>query len=84
MATDTAPASSAEASQTDELDSTPSTPTLAPTHENYMAHDISEADDVRAFDQPDADLPPLPTEEDDSIIHHVIEEEDAHNDERVD
>ncbi|RYO01339.1 Anucleate primary sterigmata protein B [Alternaria tenuissima] len=83
MATDTAPASSAEASQTDELDSTPSTPTLAPTHENYMAHDISEADDVRAFDQPDADLPPLPTEEDDSIIHHVIEEEDAHNDESV-
>jgi predicted nucleic acid-binding Zn-ribbon protein len=83
MATDNAPASSAEASQTDELNSTPSTPTLAPTHENHMAHDISDADDVRAFDQPDSDLPPLPTEEDGSIIHHIIEEEDAHNDESV-
>ncbi|KAI4959544.1 hypothetical protein J4E86_003266 [Alternaria arbusti] len=84
MATaDNAPARSAEASQTDEADSTPSTPTLAPAHENHMAHDISDADDVRAFDQPDSDLPPLPTEEDDSIIHHVIEEEDAHHGESV-
>jgi chromosome segregation ATPase len=83
MATDNAPASSAEVSQTDELDSTPSTPTLAATHEHHMAHDISDADDVRAFDQPDSDLPPLPTDEDDSIVHHVIDEEDAHNDASV-
>jgi chromosome segregation ATPase len=84
MATaDNTPASSAEASQTDELDSTPSTPTLAPTNESHMAHDISDADDVRVFDQPDSDLPPLPTEEDDSVVHHVIHEEDAHNDESV-
>lgn len=84
MATaDNAPARSAEALQTDEVDSTPSTPTLAPAHENHMAHDISDADDVRAFEQPDSDLPPLPTEEDDSIIHHVIDEEDAHNGESM-
>jgi chromosome segregation ATPase len=48
-----------------------------------MAHDISDSDYVKAFDQPDSDLPPLPTDSDDSIIHHEIDEEHAHNEESV-
>jgi chromosome segregation ATPase len=80
-----APTSSAEPSQPDNLESTPPpTPTPAPTHEDHMAHDISDADDVKAFDLPDSDLPPLPTDEDDSsIIHHEVNEEHAQNDESV-
>jgi predicted nucleic acid-binding Zn-ribbon protein len=80
-----APASSAaEASQTDDLESTPPTPTPASTHEHHMAHDILDADAIKAFDQPDSDLPPLPTDEEDgSIIHHEIDQDHAHNDESV-
>jgi predicted nucleic acid-binding Zn-ribbon protein len=35
-----------------------------------MAHDISEADDVRTFEVPDADLPPLPAAGEDSFLQH--------------
>ena len=34
-----------------------------------MSHDISDAEDVRSFDTPDADLPPLPADDDDSFLH---------------
>lgn len=33
-----------------------------------MAHDISESEDVRSFDMPDSELPPLPNDEDDSFL----------------
>ncbi|KAF9731271.1 microtubule associated protein [Paraphaeosphaeria minitans] len=37
-------------------------------HESSM-HDISDAEDVRSFETPDADLPPLPADEEDSFLH---------------
>jgi chromosome segregation ATPase len=44
----------------------PLPPTPAPAHDaNSMAQDISDAEDVRSFDLPDSDLPPLPTDDDD-------------------
>jgi predicted nucleic acid-binding Zn-ribbon protein len=39
-----------------------------------MAHDISDADDVKTFDVPDADLPPLPGGGDDSFLQHDFHE----------
>jgi hypothetical protein len=33
-----------------------------------MAHDISDLDDVRTFDLSDSELPPLPTDDDDSFL----------------
>ncbi|CAA9962090.1 anucleate primary sterigmata protein b [Pyrenophora teres f. maculata] len=82
MATaNTAPASDAEYSQTDELDSTPSTPTLAPTREKHMAHNTSDAEHMHVSGRPDSDLPPLPTEED-TLAPHVADGE-VHNVESV-
>ncbi|KAF7575289.1 Microtub-assoc multi-domain protein [Pyrenophora tritici-repentis] len=82
MATaNTAPASDAEHSQTDELDSTPSTPTLAPTQEEHMAHNRSDAGHMHVSDRPESDLPLLPTEED-TLAPHAADEE-AHNVESV-
>jgi len=62
MATD---ASSAEAAQTTPFEPPPLPPTPAPAHDTSdMTHDISDAEDVRSFDVPDSDLPPLPTDDD--------------------
>jgi chromosome segregation ATPase len=77
---DDAPASSAEASQTNDRESPPP-PT--PPHKNYMAHDRSDADHVHAFDQLDSDAPPLPMDEDGSVIHYEVDQEHAHHDESV-
>jgi predicted nucleic acid-binding Zn-ribbon protein len=49
-----------------------------------MAHDLSDSDDVKSFDQPDADLPPLPGngdgDGDDSFLQHDFREGTAHGD----
>ncbi|KAF2121775.1 hypothetical protein BDV96DRAFT_618333 [Lophiotrema nucula] len=43
----------------------PKSPTTAPEHEPTKEHDISQSEDVRTFDVPDSDLPPLPADDDD-------------------
>lgn len=63
-----APPPVADAAQTDPPQPTPPSPTPAPTRHTNMAHDISEAEDVRSFDMPDSDLPPLPTDDDESFL----------------
>jgi predicted nucleic acid-binding Zn-ribbon protein len=57
-------------------------PTPSPAHllHTDMAHDLSESDDVKSFDQPDADLPPLPGDGDDSFLQHDFREGTAHGD----
>ncbi|KAH7138042.1 hypothetical protein B0J11DRAFT_475289 [Dendryphion nanum] len=66
------PSNDAETPQTKPTTSTPSlpTPTASSTHKDApkMTTDISEAEDVRSFDIPDSDLPPLPTHDDDSFL----------------
>lgn len=49
-----------------------------------MSHEIYEAEDVRSFEQPDSELPPLPIDDDDSFQapsesanSHIINEESA-------
>jgi hypothetical protein len=61
-----APASPAAPSDTPDSTRSQHTPAHAPN--DSMAHDISEADDVRTFEVPDADLPPLPAASEDSFL----------------
>ncbi|KAF1839552.1 hypothetical protein BDW02DRAFT_141 [Decorospora gaudefroyi] len=75
-----APAPSAEASQSagDDVESTP------PTREDPMAHAGSDTEDVKAFDLPDSDLPPLPTDDDDEANNdHEADANANANDESV-
>jgi chromosome segregation ATPase len=62
------PSITTKAAQTTPTDPPPLPPTPAPALEKDMAHDISDADDVRSFDIPDSDLPPLPADDDDSFL----------------
>jgi predicted nucleic acid-binding Zn-ribbon protein len=67
---DDATPSPADAPQTQSLETKPSLFQLQHALENSMRHDISDAEDVRSFETPDADLPPLPAdEEEDSFLH---------------
>ncbi|KAF1956532.1 hypothetical protein CC80DRAFT_492078 [Byssothecium circinans] len=64
----TTPASTADAAQTHTSTSEPapsSPPTAFAVQTEHMAGDISDAEDVRLFDMSDADLPPLPADDDD-------------------
>lgn len=64
-----APASTAEASkQTDDCDAAPSSPTPAPARDNDMAHESSEAQLEDVSDLADSHLPPLPTDDGDSLV----------------
>lgn len=64
-ATDHGASSTADAAQSQWLEPKPSLLQLQSATENVKIHDISDAEDVRSFDTPDADLPPLPTDDDD-------------------
>jgi chromosome segregation ATPase len=67
---DDATPSTADAPQPQSLETKPSLFQLQYALENSANHDISDAEDVRSFDTPDADLPPLPAdEEEDSFLH---------------
>jgi len=66
-ATDRAPVPAADASQTHSQEPSSSTP-APPTHKEKDLLDISEAEDVRLFDTPDSELPPLPANDDDSFL----------------
>ncbi|KAF2800848.1 hypothetical protein K505DRAFT_292098 [Melanomma pulvis-pyrius CBS 109.77] len=84
MASATDAPSPAEAAQTLPPDPMPSSPTPAPAREATMAHDILDSEDVRSFDVPDSDLPPLPTEADDSFLAaHNFGDSHVHNDSSV-
>ncbi|KAL5379911.1 hypothetical protein DPSP01_008193 [Paraphaeosphaeria sporulosa] len=68
---DDATPSTADAPRTQSLETKPSLFQLQyalEKHESTM-HDISEAEDVRSFETPDADLPPLPADDEDSFLH---------------
>lgn len=69
MATDHA-TTTADAPQTQSIEPKPSLLELQSAIEKSSKHDISDAEDVRSFDTPDADLPPLPADddEDDSFL----------------
>ena len=43
-----------------------------------MSHDLYEAEDVRSFEQPDSELPPLPIDDDDSFLQAPSESADSH------
>jgi predicted nucleic acid-binding Zn-ribbon protein len=68
------PSAPAEASPADTPDSTRPPPTPAHAPHGSMAHDIEESDDVKTFDVPDADLPPLPAAGDDSFLQQDFHE----------
>jgi predicted nucleic acid-binding Zn-ribbon protein len=82
-AANSAPSSTIEASSTDFPSSAPSSPTPANAPSNDMAHDVSESDHVKTFDVPDSDLPPLPTEGDDSFLQHDFKDGNTHGDSSV-
>ncbi|KAJ4365756.1 hypothetical protein N0V83_008376 [Neocucurbitaria cava] len=63
-----APSSTADAAQPDALEPAPSSPTPPSAHEDQMARDVLDSEDVMTFDLPDADLPPLPADDDDSFL----------------
>lgn len=68
---DNATPSTAGAPQTQSLETKPSLFQLQSAldkHESTM-HDLSDAEDVRSFETPDADLPPLPADDEDSFLH---------------
>lgn len=75
-AASTAPASTAEASNTHNPDAAKSSPMAAPAQgpHDSMAHDPAESDDVKSFDIPDSDLPPLPGGVDDSFLQQDFKE----------
>lgn len=58
----------ASRAQTPNAAPAPSSTNTGPAHDPKMAHDISDLDDVRAFDMSDSELPPLPTDDDDSFL----------------
>jgi chromosome segregation ATPase len=68
-ATDDATSSMVDAPRQQSLEPKPSLLQLESAMENAMSHDISDAEDVRSFDTPDADLPPLPADDEDSFLH---------------
>jgi predicted nucleic acid-binding Zn-ribbon protein len=70
----------AEASQTNTLETSPSSPTPTPAQQTHMTNDISESTDVQTFDQPDSDLPTLPTGDDDSFLQRDFKESNAPGD----
>lgn len=78
-----APSSTIEAPSTDFPSSTPSSPTPAHALQYGMAHDVSESNDVKTFDVPDSDPPPLPTEGDDSFLQQDFKEGNIHGDSSV-
>lgn len=43
-----------------------------------MPRDLQEAEDVRSFEQPDSDLPPLPVDDDDSFLQAPSDVADSH------
>ncbi|KAJ4348220.1 uncharacterized protein N0V89_009592 [Didymosphaeria variabile] len=65
---DDAALSTADAPQTHSLEPKPSLFVLQSAHEKGLTYDISDAEDVRSFDTPDADLPPLPADDEDSFL----------------
>jgi chromosome segregation ATPase len=76
------PSSPAEAAQTTQpADPIRSSPAPAPTRDSSMAHSILDSEDVRSFDVPDSDLPPLPTGDDDSFLAaHDFGDSQIHSD----
>jgi archaellum component FlaC len=75
-----ATASTTEGSHTHTLDPTLSSPSPAPRHDAHMAHDTSDSKDVKTFDLPDSDLPPLPSENEDSFLRQDFKEGNTHGD----
>ncbi|KAH8727254.1 hypothetical protein GQ44DRAFT_704734 [Phaeosphaeriaceae sp. PMI808] len=55
-----------------------SSPILALDPQGHMALDLSESEDVKTFDLPDSDLPPLPTDNDDSFLQKDFNESNTH------
>lgn len=51
----------------------PSTSVAPAPQKDDVSHDLSDAEDVRAFEMPDSDLPPLPPDEDDSFLQTNFE-----------
>jgi hypothetical protein len=80
MAASNAPASTAEAPQTNNGEPTPTAATSAETTHNPMERSISDLEDVQAFDVADADLPPLPEPEDDSFLRHDFHDDNVPSD----
>jgi predicted nucleic acid-binding Zn-ribbon protein len=79
--TPNAPASTTEVSPTHFPSSEqPSSPTPAHVFRNDMANDISESADVKIFEVPDSDLPPLPANGDDSLLHQDFKDGNAQGD----
>ncbi|KAF3033522.1 Anucleate primary sterigmata protein B [Didymella keratinophila] len=80
MAASNAPASPAEAPQTNNGEPTPTAATSAESTHNPMERSISDLEDVQAFDVADADLPPLPEPEDDSFLRHDFHDDNVPSD----
>jgi hypothetical protein len=80
MASPSAPASTAEAPQTNNSEPAPAAAKTAEATHNPMERSISNLEDVQAFDQPDADLPPLPTPEDDSFLRQDFSDDQVPSD----
>lgn len=73
------PGSTTNAPQTNTQEAALLSPALTPASlANDMSHDLSDAEDVRAFDVPDSDLPPLPQEDDDDDSFLQANFEDSH------
>lgn len=68
MASSSGAPATAEPAQTEPPLSKPASPAPPAADESTMAPDLSESEDVRTFDLPDSDLPPLPTDDDDSFL----------------
>ncbi|KAJ4291155.1 hypothetical protein N0V90_010353 [Kalmusia sp. IMI 367209] len=68
LATDDATPLTADAPQIEPQDSEPASPAPQPANVKRIPQDISDAEDVRSFDTPDSDLPPLPADDDDSFL----------------
>jgi hypothetical protein len=66
------------ASTTEESLTPTSSPTPAHAPHDNMAHDLSELEDVKSFDLPDSDLPPLPG--DDSFLQQDLKQGSTHGD----
>ncbi|UPX19467.1 uncharacterized protein EKO05_0009727 [Ascochyta rabiei] len=80
MASTNAPASAAEAPQTNNSEPTPTAATQAETTHNPMERSTSDYEDVQAFDVADADLPALPPPEDDSFLRHDFNDDNVPSD----
>lgn len=80
MPSPSAPALTAKQGQTNNGEPIPTTATRAETAHNSMERSISDSEDVQAFDVADADLPPLPTPNDDSFLRQDFNDDNAPSD----